>query len=207
MSTASRSPVLRSVPGLGVPHGVVSSGTGQETGAQQHPVIMAQLADVAFDVPRMKPGDVEEFLRQPHVGVLATLRRDGRPYTVPVWFLHDGGNFWISGTYERVWCKQLLADARASLCVEAMAPVAGHVGVDGRAVAHELPDLDIWPNSRRLVDKYVGPEHRDAFFANMQTEHRLLFELVPEVFRAIDMRVYRGKRADRDYQDRRATSA
>jgi hypothetical protein len=34
----------------------------------------------------------------------------------------------------------------------------------------------------------------------MQTEHRLLLELVPEVRRAIDMRVYRGKRADRQYQ-------
>ena len=34
-------------------------------------------------MPRMKPDDVAEFLAQPHIGVLATLRRDGRPYTVP----------------------------------------------------------------------------------------------------------------------------
>jgi PPOX class probable F420-dependent enzyme len=149
----------------------------------------------------MKPDDVGEFLRQPHVGVLASLRRDGRPYTVPVWFLHDA-DFWITGTYERVWCRQLMADPRASLCIEASAPVAGHVGVDGSVVAHELPDFDIWPMSRRLVDKYVPPDARNLFFANMQTEHRLLFRLVPEVLRAIDMRVYRGKRADRDYQDR-----
>ena len=155
-------------------------------------------------MPRMKPDDVAEFLRQPHVGVLATLRRDGRPYTVPVWFLHDDGVFWITGTYERVWCRQLIADRRASLCVEASAPVAGHVGVDGTVVAHELPSFDIWPISRRLVDKYVAPERRDAFFANMQTEHRLLFQLVPDVFRAIDMRVYRGKRADREFQHRRS---
>jgi hypothetical protein len=150
----------------------------------------------------MKPDDVTEFLRQPHVAVLASLRSDGRPYTVPVWFLHDDGVFWIVGTYERVWCKQLMVDRRVSLCVEAIAPVAGHVGVDGSVVPRELPDFDIWPISRRLVDKYVPPNGRDAFFANMQTEHRLLFELVPEVFRAIDMRIYRGKRADRDFQQR-----
>ena len=82
--------------------------------------------------------------------------------------------------------------------------VAGHVGVDGRVVARELPDFDIWPLSRQLVDKYVAPDGRDAFFANMQTEHRLLFELVPDVFRAIDMRVYRGKRADREFQAHRS---
>jgi hypothetical protein len=134
------------------------------------------------------------------VGVLATLRRDGRPYTVPVWFLERDGSYWITGTYERVWCKQLQADQRASLCVEASVPVAGHVGVDGRVVIHELPAFDIWPISRALVDKYLPAESRDAFFANMQTEHRLLFELIPDVVRAIDMRVYRGKRGDRDFQ-------
>src|SRR3954463_11803347 len=112
----------------------------------------------------MKPADVAEFLAQPHVAVLATLRRDGRPYTVPVWFLHRDDTFWITGTYERVWCRQLLADPRASLCIEALAPVAGHVGVDGRAIAHELPAVDIWPRSRELVDKYVEPGGRDAFF-------------------------------------------
>ena len=154
-------------------------------------------------MPRMKPDDVTEFLAQPHVAVLATLRRDGRPYTVPIWFLHDDGAFWITGTYDRVWCKQLFGDPRASLCIEASAPVAGHVGVDGTVTAFELPDFDIWPISRLLVDKYVPVAGRDAFFANMRTEHRLLFRLEPEVFRAIDMRVYRGKRADREYQARR----
>lgn len=151
-------------------------------------------------MPRMKPDDVDEFLDQPHIGVLATLRKNGMPYTVPVWFLHLDGRFWVTGTYERVWCRQLFADPRASLCVEALTPVAGHVGIDGHVIPHELPDFDIWPISRQLVDKYVAPEGRQAFFDNMVTEHRLLFELVPEVTRAIDMRVYRGKRADREYQ-------
>jgi PPOX class probable F420-dependent enzyme len=157
----------------------------------------------------MQPDDVEAFLAQPHVAVLATLRRDGRPYTVPVWFLWRDGRFWITGTYERVWCRQLRADPRASLCIEATAPLAGHVGVDGSVRLHELPEFDIWPISRALVDKYVGASAgraaADAFFSNMQTEHRLLFDLQPEVLRAIDMRVYRGKRADRDYQARTST--
>jgi PPOX class probable F420-dependent enzyme len=161
-------------------------------------------------MPRMKAEQLEEFLRQPFVGVLATLRRDGRPYTVPVWWLFHEGSFWMSGTYERVWCKQLARDPRASLCIEAMGAMAGHVGVDGRIVRRELPGFDIWAISRLLVEKYVGlgdPARApavDAFFANMKTEHRLLFELVPEVRRAIDMRVYRGKRADREWRDRAA---
>jgi PPOX class probable F420-dependent enzyme len=165
-------------------------------------------------MPRMKPEDLREFLQQPHIGVIATLRRDGRPYTVPVWWLWDEaeGVFWLTGTYNRVWCRQLMRDGRTSLCIEAEAPVPGHVGVDGRAEVRELPDFDIWPTSRELAGKYVGrgdPARKamvDAFMANMQTEPRLLFRLTPQVWRAIDMRVYAGKRADREFQERTPTS-
>ncbi len=135
-----------------------------------------------------------------------TLRRDGRPYTVPIWWLYDNGQFWLTGTENRIWCKQLQDDPRCSLCIEALAPVAGHVGVDGTVVAHKRPEFDIWPTSRALAEKYVGQNNSanaaavDKFFANMQTEPRMLFKLTPDVWRAIDMRVYRGKRADREFQ-------
>jgi PPOX class probable F420-dependent enzyme len=157
-------------------------------------------------LPRMKADVFEEFMRQPHVGVISTLRRDGMPYTVPVWWLWKDGAIWLTGTYSRVWCKQLMHDPRASLCIEALAPVSGHVGVDGIATAFQRPTFDIWPISRELAEKYVGrgdPAKAaavDAFFANMQTEPRLLFRLEPQVTRAIDMRVYQGKRGDREYQ-------
>ncbi len=159
-------------------------------------------------MPRMQDDVLQAFLQEPHVGVLATLRQDGRPYTVPIWWLFDDGQFWLTGTTNRIWCRQLQRDPRCSLCIEALAPVAGHVGVDGRAEPLHLPGFDIWPISRRLADKYVGrgdPGNAaavDAFFANMRTEPRMLFRLTPQVWRAIDMRVYRGKRADRAFQQR-----
>ena len=171
-------------------------------------------------MPRMAPDVFEEFLEEPHVGVIATLRKDGMPYTVPVWWLwkktaeapasdpkaYPAGEIWITGTYSRVWCKQLLGDGRSSLCIEAMAPVSGHIEFDGVCQAFERPNFDIWPISRELAEKYVGrrdPGNEsavEAFFANMQTEPRLLFRLTPQVVRAIDMRVYRGKRADREFK-------
>ena len=157
-------------------------------------------------MPRMAPGVLEEFLRQPHTGVIATLRRDGHPYTVPVWWLWKDPHVWLTGTYSRVWCKQIMHDRRVSLCIEAAAPVSGHVEVDGTAEPFELPGFDIWPISRELAEKYVGRGDRaraaavDQFFANMQTEPRLLFRITPRTWRAIDMREYRGKRADREFQ-------
>jgi len=159
----------------------------------------------------MKPDDLKAFLREPIVGVIATLRRDGRPYTVPVWWLwdEDEGAFWLTGTYSRVWCKQLMKDRRISLCIQGSVPggVSGHVEADGLAEPRQLKTFDIWPVSRRLAVKYVGrgdPDSPrvDSFFANMQTEPRLLFRVTPQVWRAIDMRVYQGKREDREFQER-----
>jgi hypothetical protein len=158
----------------------------------------------------MAPDAIQEFLRQPHVGVLASLRSDGRPYTVPVWWLWHEDAFWLTGTVNRVWCQQLTRDPRASLCIEATEPWTGHVGVDGLVTRHEPPGFDIRPISRLLVEKYVGrgdPANEgavDAFFANLLTEPRLLFRLPLDdranALRAIDLRVYRGKRADREHQ-------
>ncbi len=159
-------------------------------------------------MPRMSTAVQDEFMAQPHVGVVATLRRDGRPYTVPVWHLWDGEHIWLTGTESRVWCRQLMVDPRLSLCVEAMKPVPGHVDIDGTGEVLTQHDMDIWPVSRRLAEKYVGRNDEanaaavDAFVANMKTEPRLLIRITPEVWRAIDMRVYEGKRADRDYQAR-----
>lgn len=150
----------------------------------------------------------EAMLEQPIVGVIATLRENGLPYTVPVWWLWEDGGFWLTGTTTRVWCKQLERDPRTSLCIERSEPSPAHIGVDGRATAYRLPDFDIWPISRLLAEKYVGrgdpanAQAVDAFFANMQTEPRMLFRIEPEVWRGIDLTVYRGKRADREFQER-----
>jgi len=174
-------------------------------------------------VPRLTPDDLARYLTQPHVGVIATLRRDGSPYTVPVWWLwepdpalppfaagrheYPNGSVWITGTTTRVWCRQLQHDPRASLCIESGPPVTAHVELDGPCETLLADEHDIWPVSQRLADKYVGqgdPTRAaavDAFVANMRTEPRMLFRLRPTTLRAIDMRVYRGKRADREHQD------
>jgi hypothetical protein len=174
-------------------------------------------------MPRMKAADLDEYLTHAHTGVIATLRADGAPYTVPIWWLwkpdgtrdprwgYANGTVWLTGTETRVWCKQLKRDGRSSLCIESGPPFTAHVEFDGICEALERPAFDIWPISRELAEKYVGrndpanAEAVDRFFANMQTEPRLLFRMTPSVVRAIDMRVYRGKRADRDYQARNAS--
>jgi hypothetical protein len=157
---------------------------------------------------RMRGEMLDDFLKQPHIGVIATLRRDGRPYTVPVFWLWKDGGVWLTGTTTRVWCKQLMRDPRCSLCIETMEPFPAHAEVDGCAAPFTLPDFDIWPIHRELAEKYIGrgdPANASKvgeFMAIWKTEPRMLFRISPEVWRAIELRVYRGKRADQEYHVR-----
>lgn len=155
---------------------------------------------------RMKPEVLEEFLTKPIIAVLSTVRREGRPYQIPVWFLWHEGSLWLTGTYARTWCKQIFADGRVSLCIEAADPISRYVAVDCIAEPYEPEHHDIWPVSRLLAEKYVGSRGGDveAFLRNMRTEPRLLFRLTPERWRAIDLTVYTGSRGDLAYQRQHA---
>ncbi|MGI8553875.1 MAG: pyridoxamine 5'-phosphate oxidase family protein [Dehalococcoidia bacterium] len=166
---------------------------------------------------RMKADVLAEFLTKPINAVLATTRRQSRPYQVPVWFLwqetgpaaaeypfYREGDFWLTGTYTRQWCKHIFADPRVSLCIEGGGPVPGYVAVNCQAVPVEPKDTDIWPISTKLAQKYVGARGDEEavarFMANMRTEPRLLFRLTPESWRCIDLTVYTGARGDVAYQ-------
>ena len=166
---------------------------------------------------RMKADMVAEYLTRPINAVLATTRRDGRAYLAPVWFLWEEtggadptypfyryGQFWLTGTYTRTWCKHIFKDPRVSLCIEGREPVPGYVAVDCRAEPVEPAIHDIWPVSTALADKYVGsrggPAATERFVANMRTEPRLLFRLTPERWRAIDLTVYTGTPTDQRHQ-------
>lgn len=123
-----------------------------------------------------------------------------------MWWLWKVGAVWLTEPYNRVWGRHLLRDPRPSLCIEATEPVPGHVEFDGVAEPLHPGRFDIWPISRELVEKEIGRGDPgripavESFLANMRTEPRVLFGLVPSSVRAIDAPVYRGKRADREYQ-------
>ncbi len=155
---------------------------------------------------RMSPEDLNAFLALPLLCRLACLDRQGWPYVVPVWFEYGDGGFYIIPRERSDWARYIQRDPRVSLCIEASGP-ARHVTVDCDA---EPVEQDIWTISRELAQKYVGgqpgaaPDAVERFMANMKTEPRLLFRLTPRFWRAIDLTVYRGKRADREFQQHRA---
>ena len=103
--------------------------------------------------------DLQSFLDEPLVAVLATLRVDGSVLLSPVWHeWRDGGfNVWVEA--KNVKARHLRRDPRATIVVaESDAPLRG-VEVRGRVRFIEEGVTDI---ARRIATRYVGADDATA---------------------------------------------
>lgn len=67
---------------------------------------------------RLDEDEIWSFLEQGHTGILTTLRRDGMPIALPVWYVVDERAIYVSGPARTAKWKRLAHDSRASFLVE-----------------------------------------------------------------------------------------
>ncbi|GAA4614128.1 pyridoxamine 5'-phosphate oxidase family protein [Saccharopolyspora hordei] len=67
----------------------------------------------------MTEDEVVEFIGQRRVVVLATVKPDGRPHLVPMWFVHDGPVIEVWSYARAQKTRNLRRDPRATLLLEA----------------------------------------------------------------------------------------
>ncbi|MFK0224559.1 PPOX class F420-dependent oxidoreductase [Streptomyces sp. NPDC090303] len=95
-------------------------------------------------------------------GKLATVRDDGSPHVVPVWFLLDGDDLVFNTGKHTVKGRNLARDDRVSLCVDDDTPPFAYVSLRGRAEISEDPaELRLW--AARIGGRYMGEDRAEEF--------------------------------------------
>jgi len=127
----------------------------------------------------MSPDELRAFLDREWptpLGVIGTIRRDGSPQVVPVWFRWDGEAVRIWSGEERVWVKNARRDPRIAFSVqEEKAPFAAVI-MRGRAEVATGDDPEIAAEIRRITRRYIEPAEVDAYvssWAGLQTIVRI----------------------------------
>ncbi len=111
-------------------------------------------------------------------GKLATIRRDGRPHVVPIWFLLDGDEVLLTTGADTVKGRNILRDPRVCLCVDDEDPPFAYVMVEGEAEVTEDPDeLLRW--ATRLGGRYMGAGRAEEFGRRNAVEGELLVRIRP----------------------------
>jgi PPOX class probable F420-dependent enzyme len=100
------------------------------------------------------PPEVDAFLSRANPAVIATVRPDGSPHTVPTWYDWEDGRVLLNMDESRLRLRFLRRDPRAALTVLDGASWYSHVSLIGRVVSIEddpdLADID------RLAIRYTG---------------------------------------------------
>jgi len=130
----------------------------------------------------MDETELETFLAQTFptpLGVIATLRRDGSPHAVPVWFRWNSGAVTIWTTETRVWVRNLLRDPRAAFSVQTFEEPYPAVMMRGEAVVATAHDAATVEQIRAIARRYLAPEDVEDYVARW-SELRTIVTITPD---------------------------
>lgn len=97
-------------------------------------------------------------------GKFATVRADGRPHVVPIWFVVDQGDVVFTTWHESVKLRNLTADSRAAMVVDLEEPPFAYVMVEGRvSISDDLDQLRGF--ATRIGGRYMGESRAEEFGA------------------------------------------
>lgn len=128
---------------------------------------------------KMTAEECRAFLREGQkTAKLATVRKDGRPHVVPIWFDLDGDDLVFTTWHTSVKAANMRRDHRVSVCVdEEHAPYA-FVQIEGTAaIDEEAGDLLLW--ATRIAERYMGPALAEAYGKRNAVKGEFLVRVSP----------------------------
>jgi PPOX class probable F420-dependent enzyme len=123
--------------------------------------------------------EYKRFLLENHrTGKLATVRGDGRPHVVPIWYDLDGDSLVFTTWHEAVKAVNMRRDPRVSVCVDDENPPFAFVLIEGIArLEMNAPDLAYW--ATRIAGRYMGVELGETYGKRNAVEGELLVRVTP----------------------------
>lgn len=119
-----------------------------------------------------------EFIAEPRIGVLATLRADGTPHLTAVWYVYEDGVVKVTVTEGWLKYKHARCDPRVSLAVVGSELPYKQVTLEGLAEIEEDGGAAFL---RRLAVLYYGAE-KGAVYADLDEcdpERRVILNFRP----------------------------
>jgi len=130
-------------------------------------------------MPEMTKEEYKEFLLQgTKTGKLATVREDGRPHVVPIWYDLDGDNVVFTTGEMTVKAKNMKRDPRVSLSVDDQTPPYSFVTIEGTvSFSNDPEELLHW--ATRIGGRYMGEDQAEAFGKRNASEGEMLVTIKP----------------------------
>jgi PPOX class probable F420-dependent enzyme len=128
----------------------------------------------------MTPEEYQSFLMDSvRTGKLATVRADGRPHVVPIWYVMDGDDLIFNTWHTSVKAKNMRRDPRVAMSIDEEQPPYSFVMIEGEVELLELPPEELLPWATQIGARYMGEVLGEQFGKRNGDEGELLVRLKP----------------------------
>ena len=117
-----------------------------------------------------------QFLSEPNLATVATIRKDGTPHLTYLWFLQEGNDILMTTAKGRVKTKNLQRDSRASIAVLDSKSTQRFFIAEGKIEISDDKDCSFYG---RIGTRYIGAERgkANAEAARQRGEERVILRL------------------------------
>ena len=118
------------------------------------------------------------LLRGTRTGKLATVRKDGRPHVVPIWFDLDGDAVIFTTSDRSVKFINMKRDPRVSITIDDQIPPYSYVMIEGTVSFSEDPgELLYW--ATRIGGRYMGEDQAEEYGKRNSTPGEVIVRITP----------------------------
>ena len=120
---------------------------------------------------KLSQQEMDQFLAQPRIAHLVTLRPEGTPHVAPVWFLWDRGRAFVMADTNAVKVRNIEGNPAVALSIATSDRPLSYVVLEGQAevTSEHLPQV-----VERMCVLYDGPERGAEFAKELLGEDRMV---------------------------------
>jgi len=111
-------------------------------------------------------------------GKLGTVRKDGRPHVVPIWFVMDGDDVMFTTGASSLKALAMRRDPRVCLCADSEDPPYAFVMVEGVATLSD-DVAEMLPYATAIGGRYMGAARAEEFGRRNAVQGELLVRITP----------------------------
>jgi PPOX class probable F420-dependent enzyme len=135
----------------------------------------------------MSKAEVARFLMQgTFTGKLATVKKDGSPHVVPIWFVVENGkgrgkagNIILTTGDTSVKANNIQHDDRVSICIDDQKPPFSFVTIHGTAKIYPYKQKEVLEWATKIAERYVGKKNAKTYGEVNSGEGAVLVRIKP----------------------------
>jgi PPOX class probable F420-dependent enzyme len=138
---------------------------------------------------QMTKSEIKKFLmKDTFTGKLATVKKNGSPHVVPIWFVVEEvnsrnrntvGDIYFTTGRDSVKAKNIQCDSRVSICVDDQTPPFSFVSICGNSKLIPYRQKEVLKWATKIAERYMGKKNAKAYGERNSDEDEVLIRIRP----------------------------